>query len=183
MRSCSIALGPISSHLWWSMLTWEKGMYTCMCNWVTLLYSRKLTEHCKPAMMEKIEIIKKRRKIQSSLPRTVFPHLASSSDPLVVIRWLQGLWILSISLKDSPQCFQIIKPPDNTLSVIHVDKHSFPLKQWFSIRGSFTPWRHVAISGDMVGGMPLASSGPGLLRMWLNSQSILSTKAFKDRSV
>ena len=24
-----------------------------MCDWVTLLYSRKLTEHCKPAMMEK----------------------------------------------------------------------------------------------------------------------------------
>ena len=27
-----------------------------MCNWVTLLYSRKLTEHCKPAIMEKIKI-------------------------------------------------------------------------------------------------------------------------------
>ena len=24
-----------------------------MCDWVTLLYSRKLTEHCKPAVMEK----------------------------------------------------------------------------------------------------------------------------------
>ena len=24
-----------------------------MCNWVNLLYSRKLTEHCKPAIMEK----------------------------------------------------------------------------------------------------------------------------------
>ena len=24
-----------------------------MCNWVTMLYSRKLTEHCKPAIMEK----------------------------------------------------------------------------------------------------------------------------------
>ena len=31
----------------------EKRIYTCMCNWVTLLYSRKLMEHCKPAMMEK----------------------------------------------------------------------------------------------------------------------------------
>ena len=31
----------------------EKKMYTCMCNWVTMLYSRKLTEHCKPAIMEK----------------------------------------------------------------------------------------------------------------------------------
>ena len=28
-----------------------------MCDWVTLLYSRKLTEHCKPAIMEKIKII------------------------------------------------------------------------------------------------------------------------------
>ena len=28
-------------------------MYTCMCDWVTLLYSRKLAEHCKPAIMEK----------------------------------------------------------------------------------------------------------------------------------
>ena len=35
-------------------------MYTCMYNWVNLLYSRKLTEHCKPALMEKINIIKKK---------------------------------------------------------------------------------------------------------------------------
>ena len=32
-------------------------MYICvknvyMCDWVTLLYSRKVTEHCKPAVME-----------------------------------------------------------------------------------------------------------------------------------
>ena len=32
-------------------------MYTCMCNWVTLLYSRKLREHCKPAIREKIKTI------------------------------------------------------------------------------------------------------------------------------
>ena len=32
-------------------------MYTCMSDWVTLLYSRKLTEHCKPALMEKIKVI------------------------------------------------------------------------------------------------------------------------------
>ena len=32
-------------------------MYTCTCKWGTLLYSRKLTEHCKPAIMEKIKII------------------------------------------------------------------------------------------------------------------------------
>ena len=26
----------------------EKRMYTCMGNWVTMLYCRKLAEHCKP---------------------------------------------------------------------------------------------------------------------------------------
>ena len=42
-------------------IMWEKRMYVCLCDWVTLLYSRKLTEHCKPAIMEKIKIIKKIR--------------------------------------------------------------------------------------------------------------------------
>ena len=36
-----------------------------MCNWVTLLYSRKLTEHCKPAIMEKIKITIKILKIDA----------------------------------------------------------------------------------------------------------------------
>ena len=35
-------------------------MYTCICNWVTLLYSKKLIEHCKPAIMEKNKNYKKR---------------------------------------------------------------------------------------------------------------------------
>ena len=33
-------------------------MYICMCDWVISPYSRKLTEHCKPAIMKKIKIIK-----------------------------------------------------------------------------------------------------------------------------
>ena len=37
-------------------------MYTCICDWVTLLCNRKLTDHCKPAMMEKIKIIIKKEK-------------------------------------------------------------------------------------------------------------------------
>ena len=53
MRPCCVALGTMSGHLWWSMIMWEKRMCTCMCDWVTMLYSRKLTEHCKPAIMEK----------------------------------------------------------------------------------------------------------------------------------
>ena len=32
-----------------------------MCDWVTLLYSRKLTEHGKQAIMEKIKIKKKNK--------------------------------------------------------------------------------------------------------------------------
>ena len=42
---------------------WEKRMYTCMCNWVTMLYSGKLTEHCKQGIMEKNKnhYIKKKR--------------------------------------------------------------------------------------------------------------------------
>ena len=42
MRSCCVALGTMSSHLWGSMIMCEKRMYTCMCNWVTMPYSRKL---------------------------------------------------------------------------------------------------------------------------------------------
>ena len=34
-------------------------MHLCVCDGVTLLSSRKRTEHCKPAMMEKIKIIEK----------------------------------------------------------------------------------------------------------------------------
>ena len=43
----------------------RKRIYICMYDWVTLLYSRKLTEHCNPAMMEKIKISKKNRKCKA----------------------------------------------------------------------------------------------------------------------
>lgn len=39
---------------------WKNRMYTCMCDQVTLLYGRKLTEHCKPAMTKKKKIIFKK---------------------------------------------------------------------------------------------------------------------------
>ena len=35
----------------------EKRMYTFMCNWVTMLYSRKLTGHCKPVLTEENKIM------------------------------------------------------------------------------------------------------------------------------
>ena len=41
MRSCCVALGTMSSHLWWSMIMCKNRMCTCMCNWVPRLYSRK----------------------------------------------------------------------------------------------------------------------------------------------
>ena len=58
MRSCCIALGIISSYLGWIMMedNVRKRVYICMCDWVSLLYCRKLTEHCKLAVMEKIKI-------------------------------------------------------------------------------------------------------------------------------
>ena len=40
----------------------RKRMYMCMCDWVTWLYSRKLTEHCKPPIMAKIKIIITKKK-------------------------------------------------------------------------------------------------------------------------
>ena len=39
-------------------------MYVYVFDWLTLLYRRKLTKHCKPTIMEKIKIIKK-KEIQS----------------------------------------------------------------------------------------------------------------------
>ena len=40
----------------------RKRMNIYVCDWVTLLYSRKLKEHCKPTIIEKIKIIKKKIK-------------------------------------------------------------------------------------------------------------------------
>ena len=40
----------------------RKRMYICTCDWISLLYSRKLTEHYKPAMMEKIKVIIHKKK-------------------------------------------------------------------------------------------------------------------------
>ena len=48
-------------------------MYTCMCNWDTMLYSRKLTEHCKPAVMGKIKIIIKKWSLIDSVLKTIYP--------------------------------------------------------------------------------------------------------------
>ena len=41
----------------------RKRIYIRMCDWVTLLYSRKLIEHCKPTIMEKIKLLKNKTKM------------------------------------------------------------------------------------------------------------------------
>ena len=61
MRSCCTALGTISRHLRWNMMEdyVKKNVCVCVSDWVTLLYSRKLAEHCQPTLMEKTKIILK----------------------------------------------------------------------------------------------------------------------------
>ena len=70
MRSCCIVLRTVSSHLCWSLMddNVKERIYVCMCHWITLLYSRKLTEQSKLAVMEKIKIIKKKGKLLSHSP-------------------------------------------------------------------------------------------------------------------
>ena len=41
MRSCCVALRTMSRYSQGSMTVEEKIMYTCMCNWVPMLYSGK----------------------------------------------------------------------------------------------------------------------------------------------
>ena len=41
MRFCCVALKSMSRYLQWSTTMGENIMYTCMCNWVPMLYSRK----------------------------------------------------------------------------------------------------------------------------------------------
>ena len=58
----------------------RKRMYVCMCDWVTLLYSKKLTEHCKPPIMEKIEVIFKKPKKKKKCKNNVNDQTKISLD-------------------------------------------------------------------------------------------------------
>ena len=62
-----------------------------MCDWVTLLYRRKLTEHCKPAVMEKLKILKKffLKKQHFSSP-TPFPLKMGQTEP-ERLTWISAL--------------------------------------------------------------------------------------------
>ena len=60
-------------------------MYTCTCDWVTLLCNRKLTEHCKSAIMEKISYFLKRQNKK--------PYLVSMRMQVQSLAFLSGLRI------------------------------------------------------------------------------------------
>ena len=91
---------------WWRII-WEKECIY-VCNWVTLLYSRKLTEHCKPAIMENIKIIKKKKKkdktcqeltrVQPSSVKSPEPLQTSSECTTNFISYPSGLFSLSQTL-------------------------------------------------------------------------------------
>ena len=55
-------------HLWWSLMeeNVRKRTYICVCDWVTLLYGRKLTEHSSNYNRKKEKaFIKKKIKFQA----------------------------------------------------------------------------------------------------------------------
>ena len=57
-----------------------------MCDWVTLLYSRKLSEHGKPAIMEKIKTIKMKKTKEKKKKRTVAePPISMSIGWLLIL--------------------------------------------------------------------------------------------------
>ena len=58
MRSCCLALRPMSIYLQCSRIMGEKFMYTCMCNWVPMLYSQK-------KVLGKITIKNKKKRIST----------------------------------------------------------------------------------------------------------------------
>ena len=61
----TVAVGTISGYLWWSMIedNVRKRMYIYIYVWLCYLaVSRKLAGHCKPNIMEKMKIIKKKKR-------------------------------------------------------------------------------------------------------------------------
>ena len=57
-----------------------------MCDWATLLYSRKLKEQCKPTIMEKIKIILKKRKKETCILGIYYKSILSLSLKLIKIQ-------------------------------------------------------------------------------------------------
>ena len=81
------------------------NVYICMCEWVTLMYGRKWTEHCKPAMMEKVKIIKKLRLLYS---QQEVSYCIRSSVPWNHDRWKisWGRFQMKLYLWENVGCWQ-----------------------------------------------------------------------------
>ena len=56
-----------------------------MCNWVTMLYSRKLTEHCKPAITKK-----KQKKTKIKFLKKVMNRFPEEGGESVMLALNQG---------------------------------------------------------------------------------------------
>ena len=85
VRSCSIALETMSSHLWWSMIMWENRMYACMYNWVTMLYSRK--NNCIGEItIKKIKIFWSKKKIRLNPTSDYFVLLLSLENSFISLK-------------------------------------------------------------------------------------------------
>ena len=61
-------------------------MYTCMCNWVTMLYSEKLTKHCKPVEKIKIIINEKRGEYYSAIKKNEIMSFTTTWMQLEILK-------------------------------------------------------------------------------------------------
>ena len=76
----------------------RKKEHVCICDWVTLLDSRKLTEHCKPAVMEKINIIflKRNNLSKKTVQQPLGGHEGKICEP-------RHLYLAKICVKDKSE--------------------------------------------------------------------------------
>ena len=104
-----------------------------MRNWVTLLYSRKLTEHCKPAIMEKNKnhYIKKKNSVHKNGLGKGYPKCGPQTSR-IAIAWkvivngdalppplkLQALHVILIYMKISEPLHKIFVRKKITLSLL-----------------------------------------------------------------
>ena len=74
----------------------RKRMYVCTRDWVSLLYYRKLTEHCKPAITGKIKIILKNDQVTILWADWTTTNLSSSPkqerQEILLPDWLWPQW-------------------------------------------------------------------------------------------
>ena len=118
-------------------------MYTCTCNWVTLLYSRKLTEHYKPSIVEKIKII---MKIQKKNFCQIVPLKDWKIKNKAIFKILKGvvLWLseLRLCVVTATEPSPLKNKPCLTLFnavFVHRSQHPFSLQpeEWHEVQMNF----------------------------------------------